>query len=128
MKKMILAVIFSSFMFAGFIPSQMYSCKTLGISFKENNKTVNVPNNKETEANFQKTLKGLYAVKIKFVNQALKIFTKDGNDTLNYVKKYKNLDVFVTKDKQGVIFVDNNLSQIGFMIPARKTMIYYQCK
>ena len=119
---------FVGLVFAAFVPNKEYSCTTIGITFRDKNQTINVPNNKKTQANLKKILKHLYSLKIKFVKHNLVVTTAKTKDTLKYFKKFKKLDVYITKDKQGLIFVDNNQTQIGFMVPAQQTMIYYQCK
>ena len=128
MKKIIFMGILTSFIFASFLPNKVYNCTTIGLTFKDKNQTINVPNNEKTEANLKKILKHLYSLKVKFENGKMDVTTSKTKDTLVYLKKYKKLDVYITSDKQGFMFVDNNQTQIGFMVPAQQTMIYYQCK
>lgn len=128
MKKFIFMSVFVSLIFAAFLPNKEYSCTTIGLTFREHNQTINVPNNKKTEANLKKVLKHLYSIKAKFTKKGLVVTTSKTKDTLKYLKKYKRLDVYITSDKQGLMFVDNNLTQMGFMVPSQQTMIYYQCK
>ncbi|WP_024787041.1 hypothetical protein [Lebetimonas sp. JH369] len=53
----------------------------------------------------------------------------DKNDTLPYIQTIKNqFDVYVTKDKQVIVFADKNVSQIALKIPSQQIVIYYQCK
>jgi len=128
MKKLVFLGILTGLVFGAFLPNKDYSCTTIGLTFKDKNQTINVPNNDKTRENLKKILKNLYSLKIKFKNGKLLVKTSKTSDTLSYLKKFKNLDVYITSDKQGLIFVDNNHTQIGFMVPARQTMIYYQCK
>jgi len=128
MKKIIFIGILTSLMFAAFLPNREYTCNTIGLSFKDKNQTINVPNNAKTKDKLKKVLKYLYTLKIKFTDNGLTVTTSKNKDTLKYLKKFKNLDVYITSDKQGLMFVDNNQTQIGFMVPSQQTMIYYQCK
>jgi hypothetical protein len=53
----------------------------------------------------------------------------DKNDTLPYLQTIKNkLDVYVTRDRQVIVFVDKNISQIALKIPSQQMVIFYQCK
>ena len=128
MKKLLFAVLFSSLMFGAFLPNKTYTCTTLGVSFKDGNQTRNVPNNKETQKELRNTLKNLYSIKINIDKKMLNIEAGKSSDTLAYIKKFKTLDVYITADKQVVLFLDSNKTQVGMMIPSQKTMIYYQCK
>ena len=128
MKKLLFAVLFSSLMFGAFLPNKTYTCTTLGISFKDKNQTVNIPNNDKTKEQFHKVLKNLYSIAFKTNGKILKIKAGETNDTMAYVKKFKSLDVYTTKDHQVFLFLDSNHTQAGLNIPSQKTMIYYQCK
>lgn len=128
MKKILFSVILISSLFGNFLPGHKYVCETIGVSFRENNTTMNIPNTAKTKESLKKTLGKLYKFSIKFDNKKLYINTSDINDTLLFIKKFKSLDVYVTKDKKAFIFVDSNSTQIGFNIPSQNTMIYYQCQ
>ena len=109
--------------------NQIYTCKTLGLSFKENNKTYNVPNNEKTQIQLKKTLKSLYSVKIKPENKQLTVFIEDKNDTLDFVKLIDNkVTLYKTKSANLFILTDPKSLQIGINIPMQKMIIYYQCK
>lgn len=126
--KKILVLMVSVFAF-GFNLNQVYSCKTVGISFKENNQTYEIPNNEKTVKDLKAHLKGLYEIKIKPVDKNLVVFVGDKNDTLNFVKNInKNVSLYVTKDFALQIMTDNNTSQMAINIPSQKMIIYYQCK
>lgn len=127
MKKLLILII-SVFVF-GFNLNQVYSCKTLGISFEENNQTYEVPNNEKTVNDLKAHLKELYEIKVKPVDKNLIVFVGDKNDTLNFVKNVsKNVSLYVTKDFALQIMTDNNTSQMAINIPSQKMIIYYQCK
>ncbi len=112
-----------------FNTNQTYECKTLGISFKKNNQTYNIPNNKKTVEELKKTLNNLYTVKIKPQKQNLEVYIGKNNDTLVFVKNLtKNVSVYKTVDSQLFIMLDNNSSQIGINIPSQNMIIYYQCR
>ena len=128
MKKIFLAILTSSLMFGAFLPNKTYNCQTLGVSVKDGNQTRNIPNNKETSKDLKNTLKNLYSIKLKLDNKMLNVDAGKSSDTLAYLRKMKNLAVYVTADKQVMIFLDANQTQAGMMIPSQKTMIYYQCK
>ena len=126
--KKILILIISVFAF-GFNLNQVYSCKTLGISFEENNQTYEVPNNEKTVNDLKAHLKELYEIKVKPVDKNLIVFVGDKNDTLSFVKKVnKNFSLYVTKDFALQIMTDNNTSQMAINIPSQRMKIYYQCK
>ena len=128
MKKIFLAILTSSLMFGAFLSNKTYNCNTVGISFKDGNQTRNVPNNVKTNKKLKKILKNLYSIKLKLDNKMLNVDAGKASDTLAYIRKYKNLDVYITGDKKVMIFLDYNKTQAGMMIPSLKTMIYYQCK
>jgi len=126
--KKILILIISVFAF-GFNLNQVYSCKTLGISFEENNQTYEIPNNEKTVNDLKAHLKELYEIKVKPVDKSLIVFVGDKNDTLDFIKNVnKNVSLYVTKDFALQIMTDNNTSQIAINIPSQKMIIYYQCK
>ena len=126
--KKFLVLIISVFAF-GFNLNQIYSCKTLGISFEENNQTYEVPNNEKTVNDLKAHLKELYEIKVKPVDKNLIVFVGDKNDTLNFVKNVsKNVSLYVTKDFALQIMTDNNTSQMAINIPSQRMKIYYQCK
>ncbi|ACM92525.1 hypothetical protein NAMH_0388 [Nautilia profundicola AmH] len=128
MKKIFSLSILVIFAFA-FNVNQTYTCETLGLSFKENNKTYNIPNNEKTKAQLQKTLKALYAVKIKPQDKSLVIYVDNKSDTLDFVKMVDNkVPLYKTKASDLFILTDPKSSQIGISIPAQKMIIYYQCK
>ena len=113
----------------GFNLNQVYCCKTLGISFEENNQTYEIPNNEKTVSGLKAHLQELYEIKVKPVDKNLIVFVGDKNDTLNFVKKVnKNFSLYVTKDFALQIMTDNNTSQMAINIPSQKMIIYYQCK
>jgi len=125
MKKFLILISVALF---GFNLNQVYSCKTLGISFKENNKTHEIPNNKKTINDLKAYLKDLYEIKIKLVDKNLIVFIGDKNDSLNFVKNVnKNVSLYITKDSALQVIIDNNTSQMA-IIPSQKMRIYYQCK
>jgi len=127
MKKLLLFSI-ATLAFA-FNANQIYTCETLGLSFKENNKTYNVPNNEKTQIQLKKTLKSLYSVKIKPENKQLTVFIEDKNDTLDFVKLIDNkVTLYKTKSANLFILTDPKSLQIGINIPMQKMIIYYQCK
>ena len=128
MKKIFLAILTSSLMFGAFLQNKTYNCDTVGISFKDGNQTRNVPNNTKTNKKLKKILKNLYSIKLKLDKKMLNVNAGKSSDTLAYLRKYKNLDVYITGDKKVIIFLDYNKTQAGMMIPSLKTMIYYQCK
>ena len=126
--KKILVLIIGVVVF-GFNLNQVYSCKTLGISFEENNQTYEIPNNEKTVNNLKTLLKEFYEIKIKPVDKNLIVFIGDKNDTLGFVKKVnKNISLYVTKDFSLQVITDNNTSQIAINIPFQKMRVYYQCK
>ena len=109
--------------------NQTYTCDTLGLSFKENNKTYNIPNNEKTKDQLQKTLKSLYSVKIKPQDKKLIVYVDNKSDTLDFVKKIDNkVTLYKTKSSDLFIFTEPKSSQIGISIPSQKMIIYYQCK
>ncbi|WP_024789265.1 MULTISPECIES: hypothetical protein [unclassified Lebetimonas] len=127
MKKIFLFLI-AVFSF-GFNLNQNYSCETLGFAFKKNGKIFNVPNDVKTNKQIRKDLKNLYKIDIKPLNNSLFLKIGDKNDTLPYIQTIKNqFDVYVTKDKQVIVFADKNVSQIALKIPSQQIVIYYQCK
>ena len=128
MKKLIFSALFISGVFASFLPNKTYNCETVGVSFKDGNQTRNVPNNKKTQKELKNTLKNLYSIKLNLDKKMLNVEAGKSSDTLAYLKKFKSLDVYITADKQILIFLDSNKTQAGMMIPSQKTMIYYQCK
>ena len=128
MKKIFLAGLISSLMFGAFLPNKIYNCQTLGISFKDKNQTINIPNNDKTKEQLHKVLKKLYSISFKTDGKRLSIKAGKTNDTMVYVKKFKSLDVYITKDHKVFLFLDSNHTQAGLNIPSQKTMIYYQCK
>ena len=128
MKKMIFSALLVSGVFAAFLPNKTYNCVTLGLSFKDKNQTVNIPNNDKTKEQLKKVLKKLYSISIKIEGKKLNIKAGKTSDTMIYVKKFRGLDVYTTKDHQVFLFLDSNHTQVGLNIPAQKTMIYYQCK
>ena len=126
--KKFLVLIISVFAF-GFNLNQVYSCKTLGISFEENNQTYEVPNNEKTVNDLKTHLKSLYEIKVKPVDKNLIVFLGDKNDTLSFAKNVnKNISVYATKDFTLQIMTDNNTSQMAINIPSQRMKIYYQCK
>ena len=128
MKKLVISGILSSFLFAGFLQNKVYNCETLGLSLKDKNQTINIPNNKKTNKDIHQALKNLYSISFKINGNFLDIKAGDTNDTMVYVKKFKSLDVYTTKDHQVFLFLDSNHTQAGLNIPSQKTMIFYQCK
>ena len=128
MKKILFGLILISSLFGSFLPNHIYTCETIGVSFKENNKTMNIPNTDKTKEYLEKSLGKLYKFSIKLQNNKMFIKASDINDTLIFLKKFKTLDVYATKDRSAFIFVDSNATQIGFSMPSQNTMIYYQCK
>ena len=128
MKKLVLALVFVSGLFAAFLPNKTYNCVTLGLSFKDKNQTINVPNNSKTKAKLQKVLKKLYAISFKIEGKKLNIKAGNTSSTMVYVKKFKSLDVYTTKGHQVILFLDPKHTQAGLNIPSQKAMIYYQCK
>ena len=126
--KKFLVLIISVFAF-GFNLNQIYSCKTLGISFEDNNQTYEIPNNEKTVNDLKTHLKELYEIKVKPVDKSLIVFVGDKNDTLDLVKNVnKNISVYATKDFTLQIMTDNNTSQMAINIPSQRMKIYYQCK
>jgi len=106
-----------------------YTCDTLGISFKDNNKTYNIPNNEKTKDDLKKSLKELYSLKIKPQDKSVLVFVADKNDTLDYVKTLdKNVTLYKTKASDLFMLLDPNTEQIGINIPSQQMIIYYQCK
>jgi len=128
MKKLIVSGILISGLFAGFLPNKTYNCETLGVSFKNKNQVMNIPNNDKTKKDLKKTLKELYSISFNIKGKYLNIKAGDANDTMVYVKKFKSLDVYTTRDHQAFLFLDSNHTQAGLNLPSQKTMIYYQCK
>jgi hypothetical protein len=127
MKKLLLVFI-GIYLFA-FNQNQNYKCETLGFSVQRNGKIINIPNDVKTNKRMQKDLGKLYEINFTPVKKAIKLTVGNKNDTLPYVETIKNkLDVYVTKDKQVIVFVDKNVSQIAIKIPAEQMVIYYQCK
>ncbi|AZV46081.1 hypothetical protein C3L23_01975 [Nautilia sp. PV-1] len=109
--------------------NQVYKCETLGISFKDNNKTYNVPNNEKTKKQLQNSLKELYSVQIKPEKSSLVVYVGKKSDTLSYVKTIdKKVKLYKTKASDLFILTDPKSSQIGLSIPSQKMIIYYQCK
>jgi hypothetical protein len=128
MKKFLLFGIAAVIAFA-FNQNKTYNCETLGLSFKENNKTYNIPNNKQTKKKLKNTLKKLYDVKIKFQKKQMLVYVDGKSDTLDYVKMIDNkVPLYKNKASNLFILVDPKSSQIGLSIPAQKMIIYYQCK
>ena len=128
MKKLIISTALIGSLFAAFLPNKTYNCDTIGVSFKDGNQTRNIPNNKKTSKELKNTLKNLYSIELSLDKKMLNVKAGKSSDTLAYLRKMKNLAVYVTADKQVMIFLDANLTQAGMMIPSQKTMIYYQCK
>jgi len=128
MKKLIFSGILISGLFAGFLPNKTYNCETIGVSFKDKNQTINIPNNFQTKKGLKQTLKNLYSISFKIKGKYLSIKAGNANDTMVYVKKFKSLDVYTTRDHQAFLFLDSNHTQAGLNLPSQKTMIYYQCK
>ncbi len=128
MRKIIFSTLLVSGVFAAFLPNKTYNCTTLGLSFKDKNQTVNIPNTDKTKEQLKKVLKKLYSISIKIDGKKLNIKAGNTTDTMLYIKKFKKLDVYATKDHQVFLFLDSNHTQVGLNIPAQKTMIYYQCK
>jgi len=127
MKKIFLLVI-GIFLF-GFNLNQHYKCETLGFGVKRGNKIINIPNDIKTYKRMKKDLGNLYEVA--FVPQKNSISLKVGNktDTLPYIENIKNkIDVYVTKDREVVVFVDKKVNQIAIKFPSKQMVIYYQCK
>jgi hypothetical protein len=128
MKKVLFLTIVIGVLF-GFDLNKTYSCETLGLSFKQNNKTYNIPNNKESEKQLKQSLKDLYFIKIKPLKKQMEVYVGDKNDTLDYVKTLnKKVNLYKTKTSDLFILTDPKTSQIGIEIPAKKMIIYYQCK
>ena len=128
MKKILSLGIAAAVSFA-FNLNQTYSCETIGISFKKNNKVYNIPNNAKTQTKMKNSLKELYSVKIKPENKQMVIYVKDKQDTLDYVKMIKKrVALYKTKASDLFILSDAKSSQIGINIPSQKMIIYYQCK
>jgi len=128
MKKFLSIGMISAFAFA-FNLNQTYTCETLGLSFKENNKTYNIPNTVKTQKQLQETLKSLYSVKIKPKDKKLIIYVNDKSDTLDFVKMVDNkVPLYKTKSSDLFILTDPKSLQIGISIPSQKMIIYYQCK
>jgi len=129
MKKFLLTGFVTVSLFSAFVSNKVYNCENIGLSFRDNNITRNIPNNKQTQKELKKTLKTLYSIKIKLdKNNTLDITSGNKTDRLIYIKKYSSLDAYITKDKQAVVFLDSNHTQVGLLIPSQNTMIYYQCK
>ncbi len=128
MKKLIFSAVLISGLFASFLPNKTYNCVTLGLSFKDKNQTINIPNNDKTQEQLKKVLKKLYSISIKIEGKKLNIKAGKTSDTMVYVKKFRGLDVYTTRGHEVFLFLDSNHTQVGLNIPAQKTMIYYQCK
>ena len=129
MKKFLLTGFVTVSLFSAFLPNKVYNCENIGLTFKDKNITRNIPNNKETQKELKKILKALYSIKIKVDrNNTLNLTAENKTDKLIYIKKYNSLDAYITKDKQAVVFLDSNHTQVGLLIPSQNTMIYYQCK
>ncbi|GAX87883.1 conserved hypothetical protein [Lebetimonas natsushimae] len=127
MKKLLLVLI-SIYLFA-FNLNQNYKCETLGFSFKKDGKIYNVPNDVKTNKQLQKDLGKLYKISFIPVKNAIKLTVGDKNDTLPYIQTIKNkLDVYVTRDRQVIVFLDKNVSQVAVKIPSQQMVIFYQCK
>jgi len=128
MKKFLAVLVFAVSLF-GFELDKTYSCETLGLSFKENNKTYNILNNKESEKQLKQSLKDLYFIKIKPLKKQMEVYVGDKNDTLDFVKTLnKKVNLYKTKTSDLFILTDPKTSQIGISIPSQKMIIYYQCK
>jgi len=129
MKKFLFTGIMTASLFAAFLPGKVYKCENIGLTFKDKNITRNIPNNDKTKKDLQKILKDLYTIQIKLdKNKTLDVTAGKKSDKLLYIKKFKTLDVYVTRDKKVLMFLDSNHTQVGMMIPSQSTMIYYQCK
>ena len=128
MKKLIFSGILASALIAGFLPNKTYNCETIGVAFKDNNKTIKIPNNAKTKEQLQSILKNLYSISFKTDGKLLNIKAGKNSDTMVYIKKYKSLDTYITRDRQVLLFLDSNHTQAGLNIPSQKTMIFYQCK
>jgi DNA-directed RNA polymerase specialized sigma54-like protein len=110
--------------------NQTYHCETLGFSIQRNGKILNVPNDIKTNKKMQKDLGKLYEIDFTPLKNSIKVTVNKKNDVLSYIESLKNkkIDVYVTKDKQAVVFVDKDSPQIALKIPADKMVIYYECK
>jgi hypothetical protein len=129
MKKIMLMIVSFAVVFA-FELNHSYNCQTLGISFKNNNKTYNIPNNEKTQEQLKKSLKLFYSINVNFKNKNLVVQIGDQNDTLVFVKNVKDqVSLYVEKEGKLYILADANASQIGLSMPSQDNLIiYYQCK
>jgi hypothetical protein len=113
----------------GFKLNTDYDCETVGFSFQKNGKVYNIPNNIMTNKQIQKDLGNLYEINFTPIKNAIRVEVGGKKDILPYIKTIKNkLDVYITKDKQILMFVDKNTSQIAIKIPIKQLVIYYKCK
>lgn len=127
MKKLLLILI--GIYALAFNLNQNYKCETLGFSFKKDGKIYNVPNDVKTNKQLQKDLGKLYKISFIPLKNEIKLTVGDKNDTLPYLQTIKNkLDVYVTRDRQVIVFLDKNVSQAAVKIPSQQMVIFYQCK
>jgi hypothetical protein len=128
MKKLFLMTI-GIFLF-GFNLNHTYHCETLGFALNRGGKIINVPNNIKTYKQMRKDLGALYEIDFTPFKNSIKVSIGKKSDNLDYIESLKNkkIDVYVTKDKQAIIFVDKKASEIALKIPSQEMVIYYQCK
>jgi len=113
----------------GFNIGSNYTCETIGLDLKTPQGVVSIPNNFETNEKIKESLKELYSVKIKVLNNSLEINVGGEKDVLNFVKNLqKDVKLYKTSDSQTFIITDDNSTQIVISIPAAGKDIYYQCK
>ncbi len=128
MKKFLFTGMIVAFAFA-FNLNQTYTCETLGISFKKNNKTYNVANTVKTQKQLKKSLKLFYNIHAEFKNKQLILQIGEQNDTLAYVKNVKgNVELYAEQKGRLFVLSDANVSQIGLSMPSQDLIIFYQCK
>jgi len=112
-----------------FKTGHVYRCETLGVGYKDNNQSYEIPNNAKTQKQLKEMLKVLYTIKVKPNEKTLSVYVSDKKDELNYVKSLKKgVNVYKTKQSDLFVVTDSNTSQIGLQIPSEKIMIFYQCK
>jgi hypothetical protein len=127
MKKLLL--ILTGIYLLAFNLNQSYKCETLGFTFKRNGKVYNIPNDIKTNKQMQKDLGKLYEINFVPLKDAIKLTVGGKDDILPFINTIKNrLNVYITKDRQVIVFVDKNVSQIALKIPSQQMIIYYQCK
>jgi hypothetical protein len=127
MKKLLL--ILTGIYLLAFNLNQSYKCETLGFTFKRNGKVYNIPNDIKTNKQMQKDLGKLYEINFVPLKDAIKLTVGGKDDILPFINTIKNrLNVYITKDRQVIVFVDKNVSQIALKIPSQEMVIYYQCK